>query len=66
MNNIIEWIDTNKDLIEDVEIHVCLESKEKSYDFRQFVFDLVIISMISLTIKAIIALSRGYTFINLY
>lgn len=52
MNNIIEWLRVNKDLIEDVEIHICLESKEKSFDFRQLGFDFIIISIISLTLKA--------------
>jgi hypothetical protein len=66
MNNIIEWIKVNKDIIDDVEIHICLESKEKSFDFRQFAFDFVIISMISLTIKAILAMSAGQNIINLY
>ena len=66
MNNIIEWIEPFKDIIEDVEIHVCLESKEKSFDFRQFLYDFVIISMISLTIKAILAMSAGQNIINLY
>lgn len=64
MNNIIEWID--KDIIDNIEIHICLESKEKSFDFRQFFFDFTIISMICMTIKAIIAMSVGNTIINLY
>ena len=66
MNNIIEWIRINKDIIEDVEVHVCLESKEKSFDFRQFGFDFIIISIISLTLKAILALNMGQSYINLY
>ena len=66
MNNIIEWIRVNKDLIEDVEIHICLESKEKSFDFRQLGFDFIIISIISLTLKAILALNIGQSYINLY
>ena len=66
MNNIIEWIKVNKDIIGDVEIHVCLENKEKSFDFRQFLYDFVIISMISLTIKAIFAMNAGQNIINLY
>ena len=66
MNNIIEWIRINKDIIEDVEVHVCLESKEKSFDFKQFWFDFVIISMICLTIKAMIAMSVGQNIINMY
>ena len=66
MNNIIEWIKVNKDIIEDVEIHICLESKEKSFDFKQFWFDFVIISMICLTIKAMMAMSAGQNIINMY
>ena len=66
MNNIIEWVKVNKDIIDDVEIHICLENKEKSFDFRQFAFDFVIISMISLTIKAILAMNAGQNIINLY
>ena len=65
MNNIIEWLRVNN-LIEDVEIHICLESKEKSFDFRQLGFDFIIISIISLTLKAILALNIGQSYINLY
>lgn len=64
MNNIIEWIKENKDIIEGVTIEI--KDKRKSYDFRQFLFDFVIISIISLTLKAIIALSIGHSWINLY
>ena len=66
MNNIIEWIEPVKDIVGDVELHICLESKEKSFDFRQFLYDFVIISMISLTIKAILAMNAGQNIINLY
>ena len=66
MNNIIEWIEPFKDIISDVELHICLESKEKSFDFRQFLFDFVIISMIGLTIKAMLAMNAGQNIINLY
>ena len=55
-----------KEIIEEIEIHYCIESKEKSFDFRQFWFDAVIITMISMTVKAMIAMSVGQNIINLY
>jgi len=66
MNNTIEYPRVNKDLVEGGEVHICLESKEKSFDFRQFGFDFMIISIISLTLKAILALNIGQSYINLY
>lgn len=64
MIDIFEWISENKNLIEGVTIEI--KDKRKDYDFQQLWYDLVLASMIGLTVKAIIALSVGQTYINLY
>lgn len=64
MKDIVDWIKENSNLIEGVSIEI--RDKRKSYDFRQLAYDAVIIAMISLTLKALIALSNGIEYINLY
>ena len=64
MKDIVDWIKENSNLIEGVSIEI--RDKRKSYDFRQLAYDAVIITMVSLTLKALIALSNGIEYINLY
>ena len=52
-----DWMNEHKKLVN--KIH-------KSYDFNQLLYDMVIISMVSITIKAILAMSAGQNIINLY
>lgn len=64
MKDIVDWIKENSNLIEGDSIEI--RDKRKSYDFRQLAYDAVIITMVSLTLKALIALSNGIEYINLY
>lgn len=61
--DLFDFISQHKNIIEGVTIEI--KDKRKSYDFWQLGYDFVLISIISLTLKAIIALSNGQTYINL-
>ena len=59
MNNIIKQYLVKWDYDEN-------PTKNPKFDWQEFIYNFVIISIISLTIKSIIALNVGQTFINLY
>jgi hypothetical protein len=64
MINIINSIKEYSEIIDGITITI--RDKRKSYDFRQLAYDLVMSSMVGLTLKALVALSTGQTYINLY